>query len=116
MPEPADRIESLFAAAVALPPGEREAYLERECSGDPALSDRLLALLKAHDRAGHVIDRPVDVDPDQTAGYAPTSEQNNPAPSSPAGTSCSRRSARAAWGRSGRPSRLPPFAARSRSN
>ena len=75
MAENADRTESLFAAAVALPAGERADYLERECSGDLALRDRLLALLRAHDRAGHVIDRPVDGDPDQTAGYAPTSEQ-----------------------------------------
>ena len=36
MPETADRTESLFAAAVALPPDERDAYLERECGGDPA--------------------------------------------------------------------------------
>ncbi len=75
MPETADRIESLFAGAVALPPEERGAYLERECSGDDALRERLLALLRAHDRAGHVIDRPANGDPDQTAGYAPTSEQ-----------------------------------------
>ena len=75
MPETADRTESLFAAAVALPSEERDAYLERECSGDAALRDRLLALLKAHDRAGHVIDRPVNGDRDQTAGYAPASEQ-----------------------------------------
>ncbi len=75
MPETADRIESLFAGAVALPPEERGAYLERECCGDPALRDRVLALLRAHDRAGHVIDRPVNGDADQTAGYAPTSEQ-----------------------------------------
>ncbi len=75
MPDTADRIESLFAAAVALQPEERGAYLERECSGDPALRDRLLALLRAHDRAGHVIDRPVNGDADQTAGYSRTSEQ-----------------------------------------
>ena len=75
MPETADRIESLFAAAVALPAEERDAYLERECSGEHALRDRVLALLRAHDRAGHVIDIPVNGDPDQTAGYAPTSEQ-----------------------------------------
>ena len=58
-----------------LPPEERGTYLERESSGDPALRDRLLALLRAHDRAGHVIDRPVNDDPNQTAGYPPTSEQ-----------------------------------------
>ncbi len=75
MPETADRIESLFAGAVALPPEERGAYLERECAGDPTLRERVMALLRAHDRAGHVIDRPVDGDADQTAGYAPTSEQ-----------------------------------------
>ena len=75
MPETADRTESLFAAAVALTPDERAAYLERECAGDSALRDRVLALLRAHDRAGHVIDRPVAGQPDQTAAYAPTSEQ-----------------------------------------
>jgi eukaryotic-like serine/threonine-protein kinase len=75
MPETADRTESLFAAAVALPPAERDAYLDRECSGDPAVRERLAALLRAHDRAGHVIDRPVNGDPDRTAGYVPTTEQ-----------------------------------------
>ncbi len=75
MPETADRTESLFAVAAVLPPQERESFLERECSGDAALRDRLLALLRAHDRAGHVIDRPVNGDPEQTAGYAPASEQ-----------------------------------------
>jgi len=75
MAETADRTESLFAGAVALPPEERGAYLERECAADSALHDRVLALLRAHDLAGHVIDRPVNGDPDQTAGYAPTSEQ-----------------------------------------
>ena len=75
MPETADRIESLFAAAVALPPEERDVFLDRECPGDAALRDRILALLRAHERAGHVIDRPVDRNPDQTAGYAPMNEQ-----------------------------------------
>ena len=75
MPETADRTESLFAAAVALPPEVRESYLERECAGDRALRDRLVALLKAHDRAGHVIHRPVNGDPEQTAGYGSMREQ-----------------------------------------
>ncbi len=75
MPETTDRIESLLAAAVALSPEERDVYLDRECARDAALRDRVLALLKVHDSAGHVIDRPVNGDPDQTAGYAPVSEQ-----------------------------------------
>ncbi len=75
MAESADRTESLLVAAVALPPEQRESYLERECADDVALRDWVLALLKAHDRADHVIDRPVNGDPDQTAGYAPTGEQ-----------------------------------------
>ncbi len=75
MAETADRIESLFAAAAALPPEERGAYLDRECPGDPVQLQRVLALLKAHDRAGHMIDRPVNGDAEETAGYAPTSEQ-----------------------------------------
>ena len=47
MPETADRTESLFAAAVALPPEERGAYLERECSGDPALRDRRIGFAQS---------------------------------------------------------------------
>ncbi len=75
MPETADRIESLFAAHVALPPEERGAHVERVCPGGPALRDRVLALFKAHDCAGHVIDQPVNDDSDQSAGNAPTGEQ-----------------------------------------
>jgi hypothetical protein len=71
----ADRIGSLFTAAVALPPAEREQYLTRESSGDPSLLDRLTGLLRAHDRAGLVFDRPPNGDSDQTAGFAPASEQ-----------------------------------------
>jgi eukaryotic-like serine/threonine-protein kinase len=68
--ETADRTESLDDS-VALAPAARGAYLERECSGEAALRDRLLALLRAHDRAGHVIDGPANGHLDQTAGYAP---------------------------------------------
>ena len=35
MPETADRTESLFAAAAALAPEERDAYLERESATQP---------------------------------------------------------------------------------
>ncbi len=75
MSDTADRTDYLFAAAAAVPPEERAAYLERECPGDAALRERIVVLLKAHDRAGHIIDRPANADPDQTAGYTPASEQ-----------------------------------------
>ena len=47
MPERADRTESLFAAVSAVLPADRGVFLEREWAGDP----------------------------DQTAGYTPTTEQ-----------------------------------------
>ena len=78
MPDTANRTESLFAAALAMPADRRDSYLARECAGDAALLDRVVALLNAHDHAGHVIDQPANGDPDQTAGYAPTSEQPGP--------------------------------------
>jgi serine/threonine protein kinase/tetratricopeptide (TPR) repeat protein len=68
MSRTSDRTESLFAAAVALPAGERGAYLDEACGGDVELRARLDALLRAHDKAGHLLDRPAA--PEQTAGYA----------------------------------------------
>jgi serine/threonine protein kinase/predicted Zn-dependent protease len=74
MPEIADRTESVFAAAVALRVDERAAYLDRECAADPGLRKHVEALLRAHDRSGHLLDRPVPGSPDQTAVYV-SSEQ-----------------------------------------
>src|SRR5271166_6078225 len=72
MTEAPDRIESLFAAAVALPtPAERVALLDRECGGDQALRGRVEVLLRAHERAGHLLDRPVPAGPEQTGPYIP---------------------------------------------
>src|SRR5260370_17263769 len=42
----------LFAAAIALPVAERAAYLDRACSGDPDLRQRVEGLLKEHDDLG----------------------------------------------------------------
>src|SRR2546426_418383 len=39
----------LFAAAIELPVAERAAYLDRACSGDPDLRQRVEGLLKEHD-------------------------------------------------------------------
>ena len=72
MVETPDRTESIFAAAIALATaGERVALLDRECVGDQALRGRVEALLRAHDRAGHLLDLPVPGSPEQTAGHIP---------------------------------------------
>src|SRR5712671_6797151 len=42
----------LFAAAIELPVAERAAYLDRACSGDPDLRQRVEGLLKEHDHLG----------------------------------------------------------------
>ena len=54
---------------------ERQAYLDRACAGDPALRQRVEALLRAHDRAGGFLGRS---GPAETAGDAP-SEGTGPA-------------------------------------
>ena len=60
MSDTPDRTESVFAAAVVLATAEqRAAYLDQVCGGDPALRGRVEALLRAHERAGHLLDWPV---------------------------------------------------------
>src|SRR5215204_2785842 len=46
-------------------PAERAAYVDAACVGDPALRERVEALLRAHDEAGEFLGRPV---PDRLAG------------------------------------------------
>src|SRR5262245_45978305 len=66
-----DPTESVFAAAVALPTGERAAYLDQACGGGDALRRRVEALLRAHERAGHLLDRPVPSATELTGAYFP---------------------------------------------
>jgi serine/threonine protein kinase/tetratricopeptide (TPR) repeat protein len=76
--DPADRTESIFAAAVELTSEEkRAAYVEEACAGDADMRRRIDALLKAHDRAGHFIDRPARAPtaPNETIGLIATGEQ-----------------------------------------
>ncbi len=50
-----ERVRALFAAAAAVPPGEREAWLAAECGGDRELRDEVLSLLDHdHDADGLV--------------------------------------------------------------
>jgi eukaryotic-like serine/threonine-protein kinase len=78
MNETADRTESIFAAAVALPSAEeRAAYLDQACAGDPALRQQIEGMLKAHEQASHFLDRPApkpEPSP-ETVGYVPAGEQ-----------------------------------------
>jgi hypothetical protein len=75
MADNADRIESLFAAATALPAAERAAYLDQACAGEANLRGRVEALLRAHDRAGHLLDRPGGAGAASTGVHAPGGEQ-----------------------------------------
>src|ERR1041385_2037641 len=45
------REEAIFDAAVALPPAERAAYLDRACGGDQPLRQRVDLLLRSHQQA-----------------------------------------------------------------
>ncbi len=49
MPLPQEREEALFALALERPAARRSAFLDVVCEGDPALRQRLEALLAAHD-------------------------------------------------------------------
>ena len=51
--------ETLFAAALEKhSPAERSAFLDEACADDPAMRQRVEALLHAHDKAGDFLERP----------------------------------------------------------
>jgi tRNA A-37 threonylcarbamoyl transferase component Bud32 len=77
-PDP-KHVESLFAAALAKPSAEeRAAYLDAACAGDPALRQRVEALLRAHGEAGSFL---------ESQAAAPTAHDAGPtALASPNGT------------------------------
>ncbi len=75
MSDTPDLTESIFAATVALANAdERAAYIDQACRGDAALRGRVEALLRAHDRAGHLLDRPVPGGPEQPGAYIPNAQ------------------------------------------
>src|SRR5580765_6128441 len=51
--DPADwaAVNAVFHKAIDLPPGERAAFIDRECAGRPDLRAEALSLLASHDRA-----------------------------------------------------------------
>lgn len=57
------RINELFHAALDRDPGDREAFIDQACAGDPDLRTEVLSLLRMHSGPG-VVDRPaVEADP-----------------------------------------------------
>ena len=87
-------------------PDERPAYLDEACAGQPELRQQVENLLRLHRRRGSFLEKPA-AESAATGPFGcrrPAVVAEAPARSS-ARTSCSSRSAKAAWARSGWPSR-----------
>jgi serine/threonine protein kinase/formylglycine-generating enzyme required for sulfatase activity/dienelactone hydrolase len=70
MTDSPNRAESIFAGAAALASAAaRAAYLDEACAGDEALREQVEALLRAHERVGHMLDRPLAGDDEPTNAY-----------------------------------------------
>src|SRR5262245_50966881 len=52
------RLEELFHAALALPAGERHAYLANACGDDAVLRSQVLALVASYEMGGEQLERP----------------------------------------------------------
>ena len=60
MPLDPNRVQAVFGAALECEAAaDRAAVLDRECSTDPELRRRVEALLRAHDQADSLLDRPI---------------------------------------------------------
>ena len=64
--------ETLFQEALSRSPEERAAFLEQACAGRPELRAAVAALLAAHEKPSHIVDKPpaqlgqtVDSEPDE---------------------------------------------------
>src|SRR3954469_422275 len=71
--ESLDRLESLFVATLQKPPIDRAAYLDQACADDPALRERVEALLRAEGAAGDFLERPAP-SPAMTVDEQPVGE------------------------------------------
>jgi eukaryotic-like serine/threonine-protein kinase len=56
--QPDPREEDLFSQALSLTSAERRGWLDRTCGGEKGLRERVEALLRAHEEAGDLLDRP----------------------------------------------------------
>jgi serine/threonine-protein kinase len=55
------RLSELFEAALAMPPQERAAYLDRVCADQPSLRAELLSLLRANDESAKFLEQPPEI-------------------------------------------------------
>jgi serine/threonine protein kinase len=68
MTPPPNREVTLFSAALELPAGQRDAYLNNACADDPALRLRVEALLRVHDEAIPFLESPAPRPQESMAG------------------------------------------------
>ena len=54
-----DRIQEIYAEALALPSSERSSHIANACTGDPDLAREIGELLKAHDSLDHFLSSPI---------------------------------------------------------
>jgi serine/threonine protein kinase len=66
-------VEEIFQVAVEKPPGERAAYLDAACAGNPELRAQVEALVRSHEQAGSLLEKPL-FQTASTIDHAPPSE------------------------------------------
>ena len=85
---------AVFTAAISLAAAERAAYLDQACADDPALRQKIKALLRVHDDVGDFLENPaaaVAPSPKPGAPYGPLGTiPINPAPDEKVGASIGR--------------------------
>ncbi len=57
-PDRWQRVKAVFETALELPSGQRAAYLDQNCSGDPELREEVESLLLAQEKAGSFLEPP----------------------------------------------------------
>jgi eukaryotic-like serine/threonine-protein kinase len=70
-----DRDVAIFVEALALPAGERAAFLERACGGDNELRGRVQALLDGHEEVGDFLEHPPHETSTPGRGVKPVGEK-----------------------------------------
>ena len=75
-PERWKQIKAVFQAAADLGTGQRTAFLDQACAGQPELRAAVEALLAAHEASGNPLDQP----PAATGAYDPSEGDEVPPP------------------------------------